>query len=46
MGALIAYASSFDAIGVFSTTIRDNRFELWNHAGYDEFEKAVFLESQ
>ena len=33
---LIAYASSFDTIGVFSTTIKDNALVLEVMAGYDE----------
>jgi aspartyl-tRNA(Asn)/glutamyl-tRNA(Gln) amidotransferase subunit A len=33
---LIAYASSFDTIGVFSTTVRDNALVLEVMAGFDE----------
>jgi aspartyl-tRNA(Asn)/glutamyl-tRNA(Gln) amidotransferase subunit A len=33
---LIAYASSFDTIGVFSTTLKDNALVLEVMAGYDE----------
>lgn len=37
---LIAYASSFDAIGVFSTTIRDNALIMEIMAGHDEFDST------
>jgi aspartyl-tRNA(Asn)/glutamyl-tRNA(Gln) amidotransferase subunit A len=37
---LIAYASSFDAIGVFSTTVRDNALIMEIMAGHDEFDST------
>jgi aspartyl-tRNA(Asn)/glutamyl-tRNA(Gln) amidotransferase subunit A len=37
---LIAYASSFDCIGVFSTTIRDNALIMEIIAGHDEFDST------
>ncbi len=37
---LIAYASSFDAIGVFSTTVRDNALIMEIIAGHDEFDST------
>ncbi len=38
---LIAYASSFDTIGVFSTTIKDNALVLEIMAGPDDFDSTV-----
>ncbi|TFV94384.1 Asp-tRNA(Asn)/Glu-tRNA(Gln) amidotransferase subunit GatA [Algoriphagus kandeliae] len=37
---LIAYASSFDTIGVFSRTIRDNALVMEIMAGHDEFDST------
>jgi len=37
---LIAYASSFDVIGVFSKTIRDNALIMEIMAGHDEFDST------
>jgi aspartyl-tRNA(Asn)/glutamyl-tRNA(Gln) amidotransferase subunit A len=37
---LIAYASSFDAIGVFSTTVRDNALIMEIMAGHDELDST------
>jgi len=38
---LIAYASSFDTIGVFSTTVKDNALVLEIMAGPDEFDSTA-----
>src|SRR5690606_21369173 len=38
---LIAYASSFDTIGVFSTTVKDNALVMEVMAGADEFDSTV-----
>ncbi|NVJ85165.1 MAG: Asp-tRNA(Asn)/Glu-tRNA(Gln) amidotransferase subunit GatA [Algoriphagus sp.] len=48
---LIAYASSFDTIGVFSRTVKDNALVMEVMAGHDEFDstssrKPVFPYSQ
>ena len=48
---LIAYASSFDAIGVFSHTVKDNALVMEIMAGHDEFDstssrKPVFAYSE
>lgn len=48
---LIAYASSFDSIGVFSHTVRDNALVMEIMAGHDEFDstssrKPVFAYSE
>ncbi|WBL41640.1 Asp-tRNA(Asn)/Glu-tRNA(Gln) amidotransferase subunit GatA [Algoriphagus halophytocola] len=37
---LIAYASSFDCIGVFSKTVKDNALVLEIMAGHDEFDST------
>jgi aspartyl-tRNA(Asn)/glutamyl-tRNA(Gln) amidotransferase subunit A len=37
---LIAYASSFDSIGVFSTTVKDNALIMQIMAGHDEFDST------
>jgi len=37
---LIAYASSFDVIGVFSTTVKDNALIMEIMAGHDEFDST------
>jgi aspartyl-tRNA(Asn)/glutamyl-tRNA(Gln) amidotransferase subunit A len=37
---LIAYASSFDTIGVFSTTVKDNALIMQIMAGHDEFDST------
>jgi len=37
---LIAYASSFDCIGVFSSTVKDNALVLEIMAGHDEFDST------
>lgn len=37
---LIAYASSFDVIGVFSKTVRDNALIMEIMAGHDEFDST------
>ncbi|WP_075351926.1 Asp-tRNA(Asn)/Glu-tRNA(Gln) amidotransferase subunit GatA [Algoriphagus marinus] len=37
---LIAYASSFDVIGVFSTTVKDNALVMEIMAGHDEFDST------
>lgn len=37
---LIAYASSFDTIGVFSTTVKDNSLIMQIMAGHDEFDST------
>lgn len=38
---LIAYASSFDTIGVFSSTVKDNALVLETMAGPDDFDSTV-----
>lgn len=38
---LIAYASSFDTIGIFSTTVKDNALVMEVMAGPDEFDSTV-----
>lgn len=38
---LIAYASSFDTIGVFSTTVKDNALVLGIMAGQDDFDSTA-----
>ncbi len=48
---LIAYASSFDTIGVFSRTVKDNALVMEIMAGHDEFDstssrKPVFAYSE
>lgn len=48
---LIAYASSFDTIGVFSRTVRDNALVMEIMAGHDDFDstssrKPVFAYSE
>lgn len=48
---LIAYASSFDSIGVFSQTVKDNALVMEIMAGHDEFDstssrKPVFAYSE
>ncbi len=48
---LIAYASSFDVIGVFSRTVKDNALVMEIMAGHDEFDsttsrKPVFAYSE
>ena len=37
---LIAYASSFDTIGIFSTTVKDNALIMQIMAGHDEFDST------
>ena len=37
---LIAYASTFDTIGVFSTTVKDNALVMEVMAGHDEFDST------
>lgn len=37
---LIAYASSFDCIGVFSRTVKDNALVMETMAGHDEFDST------
>lgn len=37
---LIAYASSFDTIGIFSTTVKDNALVMEIMAGHDEFDST------
>lgn len=37
---LIAYASSFDTIGVFSTTVKDNALVMEIMAGHDEYDST------
>jgi aspartyl-tRNA(Asn)/glutamyl-tRNA(Gln) amidotransferase subunit A len=42
---LIAYASSFDTIGVFSANVRDNALVMETMAGADEFDSTVSTRS-
>ncbi|MEX2593886.1 MAG: Asp-tRNA(Asn)/Glu-tRNA(Gln) amidotransferase subunit GatA [Anditalea sp.] len=42
---LIAYASSFDTIGVFSTNVKDNALVMETMAGADEFDSTVSKKS-